>query len=92
MHTRKAVMVAYADAFVALPGGYGTLDELFEALTWRMIGTHNKPIGLLDVDNYWEHLVAFVAHANQEKLVSDDARAFLVVERAAATLIERLLA
>ncbi len=92
MHTRKAVMTAYADAFVALPGGFGTLDELFEALTWRMIGTHNKPVGLLDVDGYWDHLVAFLDHANGEKLVSDTARSYVIVDKDAGRLLDKLLA
>jgi uncharacterized protein (TIGR00730 family) len=91
MHTRKAVMTAYADAFVALPGGFGTLDELFEALTWRMIGTHQKPIGLFDVDGYWRHLVAFIDHATTEKLVSDSARAYVIVDDEASRLLAKLL-
>ena len=91
MHTRKAVMTAYADAFVALPGGYGTLDELFEALTWRMIGTHQKPIGLFDVDQYWRHLAAFIDHATNEKLVSENARAFFFVDDDPRRLLGKLL-
>jgi uncharacterized protein (TIGR00730 family) len=91
MHTRKAVMTAYADAFVALPGGYGTLDELFEALTWKMIGTHDKPIGLLDVDGYWKHLVAFIDHAAGLKLVNEKAHGYFVVDDDAARLVGRLL-
>ena len=90
MHTRKAVMSAYADAFVALPGGFGTLDELFEALTWRMIGTHAKPIALLDVDGYWSHLIAFVDHAARAGFVADAARGFFFVEPDADALLQRL--
>jgi uncharacterized protein (TIGR00730 family) len=90
MHTRKAVMTAFADAFVALPGGYGTLDELFEALTWRMIGTHDKPIGLFDVDGYWAPLVELVDHMRKEELVSETARGYLFVENDAARMLARL--
>ena len=60
MHTRKARMVELADGFMALPGGFGTLDELFEALTWAQIGLHAKPIGLLNVDGYFDNLLAFL--------------------------------
>ncbi|MBN2501305.1 MAG: TIGR00730 family Rossman fold protein [Anaerolineales bacterium] len=60
MHTRKARMVALADGFMALPGGFGTLDELFEVLTWAQIGLHTKPVGLLNVDGYFDNLLAFL--------------------------------
>lgn len=90
MHTRKAVMTSLCDAFVALPGGFGTLDELFEALTWRMIGTHDKPIGLLDLDHYWRALVDFIDHAHRERLVSDQARSYFFVEGDEHRLLARL--
>jgi uncharacterized protein (TIGR00730 family) len=63
MHERKALMAELADGFVALPGGYGTLDELFEAITWGQLGIHRKPIGLLDVEGYFGPLVALVEGA-----------------------------
>src|SRR5437762_9383914 len=62
LHERKAVMSALSDAVVALPGGCGTMDELFEAITWGQLGLHEKPIGLLDVDGYFAPLVAFIEH------------------------------
>ena len=58
LHERKAMMAELADAFVALPGGFGTLDELMEQLTWSQLGLHTKPVGLLDVEGYWRPLVA----------------------------------
>ncbi len=61
LHARKARMTAESDAFVALPGGFGTLDELFEALTWAQLGLHTRPLGLLDVDGFWDPLVAMMA-------------------------------
>ena len=66
MHERKARMIELADAFIALPGGYGTLEEVFEALTWAQLGLHRKAIGLLNVDGYYDDLLAFLAHATKE--------------------------
>lgn len=66
MHARKARMAELADAFVALPGGFGTLEELFETLTWAQIGLHSKPVGLLNVYSYFDELLKFLEHANQE--------------------------
>ena len=63
MHARKALMADKSDAFLALPGGLGTFDELFEALTWRQIGLHDKPIGVLDVGGYFSHMLAMVQRA-----------------------------
>ena len=92
MHERKARMATLADAFVALPGGLGTLEEMVEALTWAQLGLHDKPCGLLDVDGYYAPFVAFVDHAVAEGFVGVDARAALVVERDPAVLLDRLLA
>ena len=78
MHERKALMHELSDAFVALPGGYGTLDELFEALTWRQLGIHGKPVAMLDTLGYWEPLKGlldglvdggFVHHGNRAQLL-----------------------
>jgi uncharacterized protein (TIGR00730 family) len=81
MHERKALMEQLSDAFVALPGGIGTLDELFEIWTWATLGVHAKPIGLLDIDGYWRPLVAcldqmvaagFLRPAHRDMLFVDD--------------------
>ena len=90
MHERKAEMAARADAFVALPGGYGTLDEIFEVLTWSQLGLHHKPCALLDVDGYFAHLVAFLDHAGAEGLLRPEHRAMLFVERDPERLLDRL--
>ena len=90
MHERKAEMAARADAFVALPGGFGTLDELFEVLTWSQLGLHHKPCALLDVDGYFTSLVAFLDHAAAEGLLRPEHRAMLFVERDPEVLVERL--
>ncbi|HEY7340563.1 MAG TPA: TIGR00730 family Rossman fold protein [Ktedonobacterales bacterium] len=69
MHERKALMAQLSDGFVALPGGFGTCDELFETVTWAQIGIHQKPVGLLDVRDYFATLLAFVAHASVEGFI-----------------------
>ncbi len=88
MHERKARMAEIADAFVALPGGLGTLEELFEIWTWGMLGLHDKPYGLLDVDGYYAPLIRFLDHARDEGFVRPAQRDRLVVD----TDAERLLA
>jgi uncharacterized protein (TIGR00730 family) len=90
MHARKAVMAERGDAFVALPGGFGTMDELFEALTWRQLAMHGKPLGLLDVDDYYRPLVAFLDGAVREGFAPLAVRELLVVERDADALLSRL--
>ena len=79
MHERKALMVELSDAFMALPGGIGTLDELFEAYTWAQLGIHAKPLGILDVADYYAHLVAFLDHAVVERFLRPQTRDLLVV-------------
>lgn len=69
MHERKATMATLADAFIALPGGFGTLEELFEVLTWSQIGYHSKPVAILDVDSYYHHLDLFIQHAQNTGLL-----------------------
>lgn len=90
MHERKALMADLADAFIALPGGAGTLDELFEVYTWAQLGLHDKPCGLLDVENYYSGLTAFLDHAVDERFLRAEHRQALLVERDAGRLIERL--
>lgn len=90
MHERKAVMVERADAIVALPGGFGTMDELFEALTWRQLGLHERPLGLLDVDDYYQPLLAWLDRAVSERFAPAQTRALLRVERDPSALLALL--
>ncbi len=90
MHERKARMAELADAFVALPGGLGTLEETAEILTWSQLGLHAKACGLLDVEGYWRSLVGLLDHAVDERFLSPEHRAMLVVEREPEALLERL--
>jgi uncharacterized protein (TIGR00730 family) len=90
MHERKALMADLADAFVALPGGLGTLEELFEVYTWAQLGLHRKPCGLLDVEDYYAGIVEFLGHAAEERFLPEQHRAMLMVEREPRALLERL--
>jgi uncharacterized protein (TIGR00730 family) len=90
MHERKALMAELSDAFVALPGGLGTLEELFEVYTWAQLGLHRKPCGLLDVEDYYAGIAAFLAHAVEERFLPEQHRAMLMVERDPRALLDRV--
>jgi uncharacterized protein (TIGR00730 family) len=90
LHERKALMAHLADAFVALPGGFGTLDELMEQLTWWQLGLHSKPVGLLDVDGYWRPLVAVARRATEEGFVRESDLAAITVGDEPEALLVRL--
>jgi uncharacterized protein (TIGR00730 family) len=90
MHERKALMADLADAFVALPGGLGTLEELLEIYTWAQLGLHRKPCALLDVEGYYTRLAEFLEHVVEERFLREEHRAMLIVEREPTALIERL--
>lgn len=79
MHERKAKMTDLADAFLALPGGIGTLDELFEAWSWNALGYHKKPLCLLNVDGYWDGMIEFIDHATESGFLSPQRRDQLLV-------------
>ena len=90
MHERKALMTQLSDAFIALPGGYGTLDELFEALTWQQLAYHLLPVGILNVSGFFDHLVQFLDHARDQRLLRDAHRDSLIVDTDLAQLIARM--
>ncbi len=90
MHERKALMADLADGFVALPGGLGTLEELMEVWTWAQLGIHRRPVGLLNVDGYYDGLLTFVDHAVREGFVRESHRALLLVGEAPDDLLDRL--
>jgi uncharacterized protein (TIGR00730 family) len=92
MHERKALMAELSDGVIALPGGSGTLDELFELFTWKQLGLHRKPIGLLDAVGYWRPLIEFLEHAVNERFLRAEYLEDLQVERTAAALVDRLAA
>ena len=90
MHERKKVMADEADAFVALPGGFGTFEELFEMITWRQLRIHNKPIGVLDVGGYYTRLLDFLDGAVDAGLVWPEHRALLTSDDDPAALLDVL--
>ena len=90
MHERKLEMARLSDAFCVLPGGFGTLDETFEALTWRQIKIHDKPVGLLDVADFWQPMVALIKHLEREGFI-DEKTPHPIVSSDAASLLTELL-
>ena len=91
LHERKALMTSLSDAFIALPGGIGTLDELFETATWNYLSVHDKPYGVLNVANYWTPLVALMDSMNAEGFLREDTRSRMVVRETADALLDALL-
>jgi uncharacterized protein (TIGR00730 family) len=92
MHERKARMAELAGAFVALPGGMGTLEELAEILTWAQLGLHRKAVGVLDVAGYWRPLLAFLDHAVEERFLRDEHRRMLLSAEEPDALLDALAA
>jgi uncharacterized protein (TIGR00730 family) len=90
MHERKAKMTELTDAFIAIPGGIGTLDELFEAWTWNALGYHSKPFCLLNVAGFWDGLIGFVDHVTESGFMSPERRAQLLVADEIGEAIEML--
>ncbi|DBA88899.1 hypothetical protein WJX79_002825 [Trebouxia sp. C0005] len=92
MHQRKAQMSDLSDAFMALPGGFGTLEELLEIVTWNQIGLIVKPVGILNVAGYFDHLLKFFDHAVQEGFVREASRTIVIEGRTPAELLDKLAA
>lgn len=90
MHERKAMMAEKSDAFAALPGGFGTLEELFEALTWGQLGIHKKPCGLLNTKGYWDPLLEMLHHALDEGFIDTSQRSLVLEADTPAELLERI--
>lgn len=92
MHARKQKMAELSDAFIAMPGGFGTLDESFEILTWTQLGIHAKPLGLLNVDGFYDHLIRFNDHQAEQGFVKKPHRDMLLADNSASALLDRLAA
>ena len=91
MHDRKALMAEFADAFLAIPGGYGTLEELFEIVTWKQLRLHAKPIGMLNVAGFFDPLLAWIDRAIAADFIKPKHRALLLVGQEIDPLLDRLL-
>jgi uncharacterized protein (TIGR00730 family) len=91
MHERKQLMADLSDGFIALPGGIGTLEELFETFTWLQLGFHSKPVGLLNVAGFYDHLLTFLGHASAEQFLRAEHLDSLLVESNCGPLLERMI-
>jgi uncharacterized protein (TIGR00730 family) len=89
MHERKAMMADLADGFIALPGGWGTLEEIFEILTWAQLGFHEKPCGLLNVEGYYDPLIDFLENAIEQQFVREVCRPMLMKADEPAALLDQ---
>jgi len=90
MHERKLLMSELCDGVIALPGGFGTLDELFEMLTWAQLGLHQKPIALYNIDGYFNDLIHFINKVNENGFISDTHRSMLIVDDNAEQLLAKM--
>ncbi len=89
MHERKALMAQLSDGFIALPGGFGTLDELFEIITWAQLDFHSKPCGILNIDGYYNHLIKFMDHSAKEEFVREEHRNMIIIEEDPNELLKK---
>ncbi len=89
MHERKSLMAVLSDGFIAMPGGFGTLEEIIEVITWGQLGFHDKPCGLLNVGGYFDHLLAFLDHSRAEGFLRAQHHDMLLVADAPAALLKR---
>jgi uncharacterized protein (TIGR00730 family) len=89
MHQRKSMMVALSDGFIAMPGGYGTLEEIIEIVTWGQLQFHDKPCGLLNVDGYFDHLLKYLDHATAEGFLRQENRQMLLCADSAVALVQQ---
>lgn len=90
MHERKQLMVDLSDGFIALPGGFGTMDELFETLTWLQLSFHDKPVGILNVGGFFDGLIEFIAHMTRQGFLKPEHAACVLVESDPGRLLERM--
>lgn len=90
MHERKAMMAELSDGFIAMPGGIGTLEELFESLTWAQLGFHDKPVGLLNVDGFYEGLIQFIGHLVTQRFLKDEHATLMMHASDAPALLAQL--
>ena len=91
MHERKAVMEKISDGFIALPGGYGTYEEIFEALTWAQLNIHTKPCGFLNINGYFDLLFKFLDYTAQERFIGSEHRRMVIIDEDPASLLDQFM-
>jgi uncharacterized protein (TIGR00730 family) len=91
MHRRKQLMIDHSSMLLALPGGYGTLDELFEAITWKQLQLHDRPIGLLNINGYFDPLLALIEHMSDKGFVRDKHKSMMIVSDSVTELLDQLV-
>ena len=89
MHERKALMAELSDGFIALPGGFGTIEEFFEVLTWSQLGIHKKPCGLLNISHYFDSAIGFIDHAVAEEFISSGSRSLVLIDDDPVLLLKK---
>lgn len=89
MHDRKSMMAALSDGFIAMPGGFGTLEEIIEIITWGQLKFHDKPCGLLNVEGYFDHLLAYLDHASAEGFLRTENREMMLIDESAVGLVQQ---
>jgi len=92
MHERKALIADLSDGFIAMPGGLGTIEEIFEVLTWAQLGIHTKPCGFLNVRNYFHHIINFLDHMQNQNFINENHRSMIIIEENPEILLEKLKA
>lgn len=90
MHERKQKMFELSEGFIALPGGFGTLDEIFEIITWRQLGFHQFPIAFLNINGYFNHLISFIEHMEKSQLLTSESKSTVLFDSSATTILESM--
>ena len=91
MHERKSLMAELSDGFIAMPGGFGTMEEIFEAITWAQLSFHDKPCGFLNIKGYYNDLIKFLDHSVEENFIVPEHRAMIVIDDDPESLLEKFL-
>ena len=91
MHERKALMAKLSDGFIALPGGFGTIEEIFEVITWAQLSFHDKPCGFLNINVYYDHLIKFLDHSLKENFIIPEHRAMIIIDNYVESLLDKFL-
>jgi uncharacterized protein (TIGR00730 family) len=89
MHERKSLMAELSDGFIALPGGFGTIEEIFEVITWAQLSFHDKPCGFLNINGYYDHLIKFLDHSVRENFIVPEHRAMIIIDDDPDSLLDK---